>query len=51
MINDRLLFLTAVLPFPFFIHRPKERKLGTAFSLVCSIDDLLARLVWDRVCI
>jgi len=24
---------------------------GTASSLVCSINDMLARLVWDRVCI
>jgi len=43
--------LVPSLLLPSFIHRPDERKVGTASSLVCSIDDMLARLVWDRVCI
>lgn len=48
MINDRLWFLNAV---PFLYPPARGQKVGTAFSLLCSIDDMLAKLVWDRVCI
>ena len=34
--------------FPSFIHRPDERKAGTASSLVCSINDRLTCLVWTE---